>query len=270
MMKISAMEHVPDIAVIAVTEKGAVMAETITREFDAHLFLPEKLNVFSKDATNYTDLKSCFNHLFQQYKGIIAVMAQGIVTRMIAPCIQSKYTDPAVVTCDEVGRFAISTLSGHEGGANILAHQIASITGAHPVITTATEANRVYVLGIGCRKKISSSRVIDAINEACKLASINKEQIRLAASAWVKKEEPGLLKAMKELGMYIRFMPREAYLNPLFQFKKHEAPMKYFGIPGVAEPSALLAAVQPEITLSRTVFSGVTISIVKEKVIFND
>jgi cobalt-precorrin 5A hydrolase len=101
-------------AVICVTQKGYELASMITAELRSDLYVPTKLD--TTDGYKYDSISECFEKLFNTYTNIVAVMAQGIVTRMIAPHIKSKYTDPAIVTCDEVGRFAISTLSGHEGG----------------------------------------------------------------------------------------------------------------------------------------------------------
>ncbi len=70
---------------------------------------------------------------------IIFIMATGIVVRSIASLLKDKYSDPAVVVCDERGRFAISLLSGHAGGANSLATRISEITGGRAVITTASD-----------------------------------------------------------------------------------------------------------------------------------
>ena len=75
--------------------------------------------------------------------GFVLIMATGIVVRMIAPLLESKQSDPAVVTMDDAGRFAISLLSGHLGGANELAERCAFLTGARAVITTATDANEL-------------------------------------------------------------------------------------------------------------------------------
>lgn len=249
-------------AVICVTEKGLKLAETICSELTADLYAPEKL----EQGSGYSSLAECFGTLFGRYKGIIAVMAQGIVTRMIAPHIRSKYTDPAVVTCDEVGRFAISTLSGHEGGANKLAHIIAGITGAEPVITTATEANRTYVLGVGCRKDTPAEEIRNAVTKACAQAEISVDSIRLMATAWIKKTDPGIAEAADEMNLYLRYIPEKYYKNSYLNLEEHEAPMKHFGIPGVAEPSAVIAAKNPLKILGRQTYGSVTVAIVKEMI----
>jgi len=77
---------------------------------------------------------------FRQADGLIFVSACGIAVRAVAPCLQSKHTDPAVVVVDEGGTFAVSLLSGHAGGANRLAREAAALCGAQPVVTTATDA----------------------------------------------------------------------------------------------------------------------------------
>lgn len=55
----------------------------------------------------------------------------------------------------KAGRFAISLLAGHEGGANQFAYRIVTAIGAVPVINTATKTIKPLVVGIGCRKDIS-------------------------------------------------------------------------------------------------------------------
>ncbi|MBW6509777.1 MAG: cobalamin biosynthesis protein [Desulfuromonadales bacterium] len=261
------MAPAPEVAVIAVTGAGARLAAEISVGLGGRLHLPRRMAT-AYDAGPYDSLADQFAMLMGGSKrGIVAVMAQGIVTRMIAPHLQSKYQDPAVVTCDEVGRFAISTLSGHEGGANHLAHAVASITGATPVITTATEANRCHVLGIGCRRGTSKAAILHAIRCGCEQAGITTDQLRLITSAWLKKDEAGLLDAIVELGLYLRFLPRSAYENSLYHFTVHDGPMRHLGIPGVAEPSALLAAVNPRLLLPRTVIDSVTIAIAREGLI---
>lgn len=77
---------------------------------------------------------------------LIYVAASGIAVRAIAPHVQDKAIDPAVLCVDVSGRFVISLLSGHIGGGNRLARRIAGATGATPVITTATDVNQRFAV----------------------------------------------------------------------------------------------------------------------------
>ncbi len=71
---------------------------------------------------------------------IISHLALGATTRIIAPLLRSKKSDPGVVVIDDAGRFVVPLVGGHGGGANALAQQIADGIGATAVVTTATDA----------------------------------------------------------------------------------------------------------------------------------
>ena len=87
-------------------------------------------------------------HHFETDDGIIFVGACGIAVRSIAPYVASKKSDPAVLVVDECGKFVISLLSGHLGGANALAIKVAEILGAEPVVTTATDLHDRFAVDV--------------------------------------------------------------------------------------------------------------------------
>jgi cobalt-precorrin 5A hydrolase/precorrin-3B C17-methyltransferase len=89
---------------------------------------------------------------WKRYKNLIFIMSTGIVVRVIAHLIQDKRTDPAVIVLDEKGRFAISLLSGHLGGANDIAREIAGLLDGEAVITTASDVNNLPSIDLWARK----------------------------------------------------------------------------------------------------------------------
>ena len=115
------------------------------------------------------NFKNQLQDAFGRYDFLVCVMAAGIVVRILAPLITHKTSDPGVVVLDQKGRYAISLLSGHLGGANDLAREMAAISGGQAVITTATDVagelsfdsfakeHNLAIENIGQLKYISSS-----------------------------------------------------------------------------------------------------------------
>lgn len=130
------------LAICALTDRGAALARRLGALLpEAEVWLPERLR--AADACRYDTAGTAvlLPQLFARCDGLICIMATGIVVRTLAPHLQGKAVDPAVVVLDEAGRFAISLLSGHLGGANALTGRIAALLGATPVLTTATDVN---------------------------------------------------------------------------------------------------------------------------------
>ncbi|MFY1676346.1 precorrin-3B C(17)-methyltransferase [Streptomyces sp. WMMC905] len=86
------------------------------------------------------DVAGAVRTAFAECEGLVCFLATGAVVRMVAPLLSDKRSDPGVVCVDEAGRFAVSLLGGHGGGANALAGEVGAVLGAEPVITTATDA----------------------------------------------------------------------------------------------------------------------------------
>jgi cobalt-precorrin 5A hydrolase/precorrin-3B C17-methyltransferase len=85
------------------------------------------------------NLFATVGELWSRVDGLVLVSASGIAVRAIAPHVNRKETDPAVVCVDDTGSFAVALSGGHAGGANQLAREIAGFIGAVPVVSTATD-----------------------------------------------------------------------------------------------------------------------------------
>ncbi|WKZ33425.1 MAG: cobalamin biosynthesis protein [Thermodesulfobacteriota bacterium] len=120
------------IAVFAVTRRGL----KVSKRIEAAL---KGVKVFSPEELKDGGLRKKAAFAFKRSGALVFVSAVGIAIRAIAPLVKAKHLDPAVVVVDERARFAISLLSGHLGGANRLAAELAAALNAAPVITTATE-----------------------------------------------------------------------------------------------------------------------------------
>jgi cobalt-precorrin 5A hydrolase len=191
-------------------------------------------------------------------------MASGIVVRVIAPHITDKYTDPAVVVVDDVGRYVISILSGHEGGANNLAHSVANILHTDAVITTGTEAQKDIIIGIGCKRGIGSNEVKDAINSALTDADVSIDRVRLAGTVDLKADEEGLLRALDELGIPLRVVSRPEIDTCAKDYSKSDFVIEKIGVGGVAEPAALISGRKTKLILKRQKYPGITVAIARE------
>lgn len=94
----------------------------------------------------FQEAEGIVERAFLNGSALIFISAAGIAVRKIAPYVKSKFSDSAVVVLDDSGRFAISLLSGHMGGANELTHLCAELIGAVPVITTATDVHHKFAV----------------------------------------------------------------------------------------------------------------------------
>jgi cobalt-precorrin 5A hydrolase len=139
------------LAVHAVTRGGATLGARVAGALGAELLVAAPAAEAVPGARAFPlPMREALAKSFGAYDGHVLVLAVGATVRLVAPLLESKKTDPAVVCLDEAGRFAVALLSGHAGGANALAAEVARAVGATPVITTASDALgtlRVDLLG---------------------------------------------------------------------------------------------------------------------------
>ena len=165
------------LAVWAVTPNGVRLIDRLVACLpDADIYVSQNLAEKRTSHILFERLSATLEEKFGQYTGHIFIMATGIVVRVLAPLIQIKTNDPAVVVVDDLGINAISLLSGHIGGANELTHHIAQIIEANPVITTATDINEVPAIDVLAMENglfIENPAAIKTVN----MALLNREKI---------------------------------------------------------------------------------------------
>ena len=125
------------LAAIATTPQAALTLAPLCQSMGATLYVPESLSGI-ENATFYSgNLKDYLSQIWGQHKALIFGLATGAVVRLIAPLLQYKATDPAILIIDPQGKFVISLCGGHQGGADQLTRLIATQLEATPILTGA-------------------------------------------------------------------------------------------------------------------------------------
>ena len=177
------------VALVAITKHGAALLRRLAPKLpEADVIVSDKFAGQLAGLTNnmkpYTGaLSAQIADLFAAYDQIVFFVSLGAVVRLIAPHLKSKDEDPGVLVVDDAAQFVIPVLSGHVGGANAYAGQVAAVLGATAVPTTASDAGKtipVDILGreLGWRveaPKINITRVSAHV--------VNEEPIALVQEA---------------------------------------------------------------------------------------
>ncbi|NKI97781.1 cobalamin biosynthesis central domain-containing protein [Rhizobacter sp. SG703] len=144
----------PRMAIVAITKHGAAQAAQLAAQLPhAHIVCAEKFAAAFAGLANpqraYTAaLRDEIGPLFAAYDQLIFFVSLGAVVRLIAPHLKSKDEDPGITVVDDAGQFVIPVLSGHVGGANACAEQVAALLGATPVLTTASDVGKTIPVDI--------------------------------------------------------------------------------------------------------------------------
>lgn len=218
--------------------------------------------------------KQQFAAAYRQHAQWLMLAASGIAVRFLDGLATDKHSDPALVVLDEAGRFAVSLLAGHEGGANRLAYRVANAVGAVPVVTTATEALKPLVVGIGCRKGVSAEQIEAAVNKALTQAQTQAlgqalgqrriSDIREIATIDLKAEEPGLLDFCERHDLPLRVIATATVAARPWVTQPSAWVQQNVGVDGVCEPCALIASGRGSLLVPKTTLDGVAVAVVQD------
>ena len=196
-----------NVAIISVTENGRILSYNIKKSLPEHNVKRYCFKRYTDNsAISYDSVSKIVSEIFYQYDAVIFICACGIAVRATAPHISSKITDPAVVVIDEQGRFAISLLSGHIGGANGLTSLISERIGTVPVITTATDTGGKFSPDSFAK---ANNLIITDMEKAKLIAAavLNGEKIGFLCDYPYKNPPPEITKEPCKYGVYIGINP---------------------------------------------------------------
>ena len=182
----------PRVALVAITKHGAARVAQVAPQLPAaSIVVSEKFAPAMQGLSNpllayQGALSAQIATLFQTYDQIVFFVSLGAVVRLIAPHLVSKEADPGVLVVDDAAQFVIPVLSGHVGGANAYAEQLAALLGAVPVLTTASDVGKTIPVDILGRElgwqvecpKINVTRVSAAV--------VNEEAVAFVQEAGAK------------------------------------------------------------------------------------
>jgi cobalt-precorrin 5A hydrolase / precorrin-3B C17-methyltransferase len=133
----SGFEQFAPIAAIATNQQAAQVMAALTQDVNINLWLPSSVDSQGNAQQYENALGEHLTAIWSQHQAFVFCLAAGAVVRLIAPLLQHKAQDPAVVVIDAQGKYVISLCSGHLGKADLLAQAIATTIGATPIITGA-------------------------------------------------------------------------------------------------------------------------------------
>jgi len=325
------------IAILTINQPSLDSAQRLLSylgDHDVDIYGKEGLTHTLSFLHTYQKLDDILPDAWETYDAIICILAMGAVVRKIAPLLKDKSTDPAVIVINLGLDRVVPLLSGHLGGANALADEIASaLPSCINFISTATDQTRTLAfemlakergwqirnlkalarisnrlinkqtvkvatyrslfetipdrtnlilsdfshidedtvviaahihtehltlmppvtLGIGCNRGTGQEMIEEAFQTFLTQHNLTPSQIGAIASFDAKKDEKGLLAFAKAHHLPVTFFDKES-INALEQTFSHSASTKFFGLKGVAEPSAVLGSHYKELIIKKSVY----------------
>ena len=212
----------PGAAIVTLTRQGTRTGARLLRQLpDAVLYLPARFageldgDQAGERVPYTTSVRQALQAAFRQHTALVCIMASGIAVRELAPLLKSKHADPGVVVVDEQGRFAISLLAGHKGGANRLAEQVAGLLGGQAVLTTASDGQGLPALDLLGREqgwRVQRARCMAGLSAAL----VNGDPVGVVQDAgdagWWSDPAPANLSRHEALAQLVQAAPRAALI----------------------------------------------------------
>ena len=211
------------IAIILISKAGSEIASTLQRQLNAQII--QRAQVASE---------------WKGHDAFIFIGAMGICVRTIAPLVEDKHTDPAVVCIDSLGQHVIAVLSGHVGGANDLTRDIATMIGAREIITTQSDNTGLWALDTLTRQ--FNWREVSAGNDMndCIFTFVNKlptalyMDIRDEGTDYLERTRPNHVTIIDDLGKVISEKFRLLIIVSPFNYPYPEGVQVLHFVPKVA------------------------------------
>ncbi len=161
-------EAAPRVVLVAITKHGAQQTAGLARLLPAasvcvaDKFAPLMAGLPNPVRAYAGAFRDEIAALFADFDQVVFFVSLGAVVRLIAPHLKSKDEDPGVLVVDDAAQFVIPVLSGHVGGANAMAEQVAALLGATAVLTTASDVGKtipVDILGRELGWKVEAPKI---------------------------------------------------------------------------------------------------------------
>lgn len=169
------------IAILSVSRLGFAQSKNLLESFPEAVVYTSGPWCESWASLIEPDLKTLTGKLFAERDALIFIMASGIAVRMVAPYLAGKDSDPAVLVMDDQGKWVIPLLSGHLGGANLLAQEISERIGAQAVVTTATDGKGLTAVDM---LAIKNNWIIPDLDAAKKATAALLDGELISISSW--------------------------------------------------------------------------------------
>lgn len=231
------LSRTPKITIVSLTDAGQNLGLRLQRQFQGRCLDSQLLHKPQPFAATV-------QKAFLRGDRLLLICATGIAVRVLAPVLENKHQDPAVLVLDELGQFVVPLLSGHEGGANQWGHDVSEMIQARLVLTTANDYLKpVYTVGMGCERHCPESALMSLLTRCLEQANLAVSDLSSLNSIAVKADEVGLIELGHSLACPFNTWDVDSLRAVESQLsERSEYVFSVVGVYGVAESAAIVGA----------------------------